>query len=323
MKKLIYAFIASLVLVACAPAAQQPAQQDQAPAQQQDATEVQEEQQENLRIVTTFSILEDMIRQVAGDIADIYTIVPIGDDPHEHEVLPEDLLAVYNSDIILYHGLNLETGYYGWFANLLNAADRELLSFAVTDGIQPVYLLTEGLEDYHDPHAWLDISNGIIYIQNITRILSDFSPQHAPVFEANAEAYIDRLYALHNEWLGAFDEIPYEQRLLITAEGAFRYFGYAYNVRTAHIWEINAHEEGTPEQMLALISTINDSDVVSLFSESSIDPQYINQISQETGIPVFAMLYTDSLSEPTGEAATYYDMMLFNLSTIYAGLTAN
>lgn len=330
MKKWIYALLltSSLsVLAGCANAAQPPA--DDIHSYEHTHEHNHEHAHDNnyevyseaIQVVTTFSILADMINEVAGGLADIYTIVPIGNDPHEHEVLPADLLAVYNSDIIFYHGLNLETGYYGWFANLMQAVDRDLNYVAVTEGIEPIYLTTEGLENYHDPHAWLDISNGIIYIQNIARLLSEISPENAATFESNADAYISRLYALHNEWLGAFDDIPYGQRLLITAEGAFRYFGYAYNVRTAHIWEINAHEEGTPEQMLALINIVNTSDVISLFTESSIDAQYIEQISAETGIPIFAMLYTDSLSEPEGQAGTYYDMMRFNLETIYAGLS--
>jgi len=193
--------------------------------------------------------------------------------------------------------------------------------FRVTESITPFMLRTEGMEDEEDPHAWLDLSKGITYVRNIERVLSNLFPENAATFQENAEIYIASLYALHNEWVGKFDHIPASQRLLVTSEGALRYFAAAYNLDVAYIWELNAEEEGTPEQMLALINTVNNSEVRSLFAESSVDTQFIEQISAETGIPVFGVIFTDSLSEPDGVAGTYYEMMRFNLETIYAGLT--
>jgi len=282
----------------------------------------QAQNQEPIRIVATISIIADMVYQVAGDLVEIYTIVPIGDNPEEHDILPADMLAVAGADIIFFNGWNLEAG-NEWFENLMESTGmiEDVNYFRVTEGITPFMLRTEGMEDEEDPHAWLDLSKGIIYVENIARVLSDFSPENAAIFQENAQSYIAKLYALHNEWDGRFDHIPDSQRLLVTSEGAFRYFAAAYNLYEAYIWELNAEEEGTPEQMLALINIVNNSEVRSLFSESSVDPQYIEQISAETGIPVFGMIFTDSLSEPGGVAGTYYDMMRFNLETIYAGLT--
>jgi len=277
---------------------------------------------QRIQIVATISIIADMVYHVAGDLVNIYTIIPIGDNPEEHDIMPADMVAVANADLIFFNGWNLEAG-NGWFADLMQSTGmtENINYFRVTQGIAPFFLLTDGMEYEEDPHAWLDLSKGIVYVQNIAQILSEFSPQNADIFAANADNYIADLYALHNEWVGRFDHIPASQRLLVSSEGAFRYFAAAYNLYEAYIWELNAEEEGTPEQMLALIDAINTSQVRSLFSESSIDPQYIKQISAETGIPIFGMLFTDSLSEPGGVAGTYYDMMRFNLETIYAGLT--
>ena len=270
-----------------------------------------------LNVVATFSIIADMVEQVGGDLVNVYTIVPLGDDPHEHEVLPDDMVAVSEADVILYNGMNLETG-DGWFDALLEATDREAI--VVTDGVTPIYLTTAGLEDYQDPHAWLDIRNGVIYVENIARILSELAPVHADIFEANAQAYIASLEALHDAWSGVFSDIPDAERLLVTAEGAFRYFGYAYGVEVNHIWEINAHEEGTPEQMIRIAGIVNESDVRVLFTESSVEALYMEQVSEETGVPIFDMLFTDSLSETGGPAATYYDLMRHNLDTVFRGL---
>ena len=278
--------------------------------------------QEPIQIVATISIIADMVYQVAGELVEIYTIVPIGDNPEEHDILPSDMMAVASADIIFFNGWNLEAG-NEWFENLMESTGmvENVNYFRVTEGITPFMLRTDGMEDEEDPHAWLDLSKGITYVRNIEKVLSDFSPENATTFQENAENYTARLYALHNEWVGRFDHIPDSQRLLVTSEGAFRYFAAAYNLDVAYIWELNAEEEGTPEQMLALINIVNNSEVRSLFSESSVDPQYIEQISAETGIPVFGMIFTDSLSEPGGVAGTYYDMMRYNLETIYAGLT--
>jgi len=314
MKKLFYVLLALsslLILTACG----------NSEGQSSDTAAV-SSAQERIQVVSTFSIISDMVYQIAGDLVEIYTIVPIGDNPEEHEIMPSDMMAVAGADIIFYNGWNLEAG-NEWFENLMESTGmvEGVNYFRVTEGITPFFLLTEGMEDEEDPHAWLDLSKGIIYVQNIERVLSNFSPENSDTFRENAQNFIARLDALHSEWVGRFDHIPDAQRLLVTSEGAFRYFAAAYNLYEAYIWELNAEEEGTPEQMLALINIVNSSEVRSLFAESSVDTQYIEQISAETGIPVFAMLFTDSLSEPGGVAGTYYEMMRFNLETIYAGLT--
>ena len=282
------------------------------------------EASELIQVVATFSIISDMVEQVGGYLVEVTTLVPIGEDPHEHEVLPEDVMAVENADVILYNGMNLETA-YDWFENLMAAAGQvsSVDYFAVTDGITALYLTTEGLEDYQDPHAWLDINNGMIYVQNIANILSGVAPEHADTFQANAALEIARLEELRDEWIGRFASIPEAERMVTTVEGAFRYFGLVFGIDTAYIWEINAEEEGTPEQMMRIIGIINESDIRRLFVESVFaDEGYMEQVSEETGIEIYAIVYTDSLSEASGDAPTYFDMLRHNLETIYSGLTA-
>jgi len=277
---------------------------------------------ELISVVATFSIIADMAKQVGGDLVEVVTLVPIGEDPHEHEVLPADIMAVTNADVTLYNGMNLETG-YNWFADLMTTAGlvAEVDYFAVTSEITPLYLTTAGLEAYQDPHAWLDINNGIIYLQNIAAIFANVAPEHAVTFHANAAAEIDRLEQLRDEWVGRFDSIPEDARIVTTVEGAFRYFGLAFGLNKAYIWEINAHEEGTPEQMMRIINIINESNVAHLFVESVfVGEGYMEQVAEATGISIYATIYTDSLSEATGVAPTYYEMMRHNLATIYRGL---
>ena len=313
MKKLILLFVVILGLAGCVNNGYNEGSDEQGVGQDEAA--------DTVSVVASMSIIADMVSVVGGDLVTLHTLVPIGDDPHEHEVLPADMISVTNADVIFYNGLNLETG-QNWFADLMDATDRvaDVHYFAVSDGVDVLYLTGEDLEDYQDPHAWLDIRNGIIYVRNIARILSEVSPENADIFQENANAYIEKLQNLHDEWIGRFDDIPDSERLLVTTEGAFRYFGYAYNVNTAYVWEINAHDEGTPEQMIRIVGIVNETDVRYLFTESSIDTQYMEQVSVETGVAIFGTLFTDSLADGNDLASTYYGMMRHNLEMVYEAL---
>ena len=276
---------------------------------------------EPLQVVATFSVIADMVYQVAGELVEIYTIVPIGEEPEEHEVLPSDMIAVSNAAIVFYNGIGLEDEGY-WFEDLVEATGIEagVTLFVVTEGITPLNLQTEGMEDYYDPHAWLDPRYGMIYIQNIADILSVFMPEHADTFQANATREIARLQQLFDQWVGTFDDIPASERIVFTTEGAFRYFANAFNLYVGYIWELNAEEEGTIEQMISIIELVNASDVRYLFIESSLEPDYMEQVSEETGVPIFGMLFTDSISYADGEAPTYFDMLRHNLESINTAL---
>ena len=276
-----------------------------------------------LDVLSTFSIISDMIENVGGQHVNVTTIVPIGETPEDYEFTPGDVINATNADVIFYNGLYFEHE-YDWFEELMATAGREkdVDFFALTDGLQAVRLLSEGLEDYYDPHLWMDPLLGMGYINNIVRVLSDFVPEAADYFAANGAAFNAELQAIYDEWTGRFNDIPAEYNLLVTAEGAFRYFGYAFGINTDFIWEFNAEDEGTPEQFIRIIENVNASSVRTLFVESSIDPDYIEQVSHETGVPIFPeYLFTDSLSEVNGPAATYLAFLRHNLATIYAGLT--
>lgn len=313
MKKFVFVTFLTLFLTACGETESSPSPEPEASGGN-----------DPIQVVATFSIIADMVYQVGGSLVEIYTIVPIGEEPEEHEILPSDMIAVSTADIIFYNGLGLEEGGY-WFEDLVEATGivAGVDFFSVSQGVVPFNLQTEGLEDYYDPHAWLDISKGIIYIQNITNILSDFAPTHADTFEANAAAEIARLQELHDTWVGAFNDIPASQRIVVTAEGALRYMASAYGFDVGYIWELNAEEEGTIEQMIRIIEFVNASDINYLFIESSIEPDYIEQVSEETGVPIFGMLFTDSLSYANEEAPTYFEMMRHNLELINAAFRSN
>lgn len=275
-----------------------------------------------LKVVATNSIIADLAKEVGGSHIALHSIVPVGTDPHEYEPLPEDIRKASEAQVILYNGLNLETG-NGWFDNLMETTgkttDEEY--FAVSKNVRPLYLEGGTEEDQKDPHAWLDIANGITYVTEIQRIFSEKDPAHAQDYANNAAAYIDKLTALHETAQSAFADIPEEKRLLVTSEGAFRYFAKAYGLEAAYIWAINTESQGTPEQMKKIVDMLRAAAIPNLFVESSIDHRSMERVAQETGLPIFAELYTDSLANAGTDGDTYYGMMEWNIRQIHAGLS--
>lgn len=278
---------------------------------------------DKMDVVVTNSIIADMTQEIAGDRIDLHSIVPVGRDPHDYEPLPEDIEDATEADLIFYNGLNLETGGNAWFTNLMDNADKEDGEdyFAVSEGVEPLYLEEGEDEGQQDPHAWMDLENGMTYAKNIEKRLSEKDPQNADYYEENLDDYLDELKDLDEEAKEKFSDIPEDEKLLVTSEGAFKYFSQAYDVPASYIWEINTEEEGTPDQTKRVVDQLEDTNVKSLFVETSVNPSPMQSVSQDSGIPIHSEIFTDSVAEPGDEGDSYYAMMKWNIDQIYEGLT--
>ncbi len=272
------------------------------------------EKRDTLKIVTTNSILEDMVNQIVQDKGEVYSIVKRGVDPHEYEPQPEDIAKSNDADLLFHNGLNLETGGNGWFKKLVETAHKEFDKdvFAASKEVTPLHLTTnEAEEDPHawldlengfsyvetmsqfieekdpknneDPHAWLDLENGISYVETMSQIIQEKDPKNKAFYQKNTEAYVKKLADLHQKAQSMYLEIPENQRLLVTSEGAFKYFSKAYHVNPTYIWEINTEAQGTPEQMETVLSKIRQSKVKHLFVETSVSDKSMKQVAKETG----------------------------------------
>lgn len=275
-----------------------------------------------LKVVATNSIIADITKNIAGDKIDLHSIVPVGKDPHEYEPLPEDVKKTSQADLIFYNGINLETGGNAWFTKLVKNANKEENKdyYAVSDGVDVIYLEGQSEKGKEDPHAWLNLENGIIYAQNIAKRLIEKDPDNKATYEKNLKAYVEKLTALDKEAKEKFNNIPEEKKMIVTSEGCFKYFSKAYNVPSAYIWEINTEEEGTPDQIKSLVEKLRETKVPSLFVESSVDDRPMKTVSKDTNIPIHAKIFTDSIAEKGEEGDSYYSMMKYNLDKISEGL---
>ena len=275
-----------------------------------------------LKVVATNSIIADITKNIAGDKIDLHSIVPVGQDPHEYEPLPDDVKKTSEANLILYNGINLETGGNAWFKKLVQNAKKEENKdyYAVSEGVDVIYLEGQNEKGKEDPHAWLNLENGMIYAKNIAKQLEAKDPKNKDFYEANLKTYLEKLSKLDKESKDKFNNIPAEKKIIVTSEGAFKYFSKAYNVPSAYIWEINTEEEGTPDQIKTLVEKLRKTKVPSLFVESSVDERPMQTVSKDTNIPIYEKIFTDSIAEPGQNGDSYYSMMKWNLDKISEGL---
>ncbi|OOL67460.1 hypothetical protein B1P87_15520 [Enterococcus faecium] len=193
--------------------------------------------------------------------------------------------------------------------------------FAASDGIDVIYLEGQSEKGKEDPHAWLNLENGIIYAKNIEKQLAEKDPDNKKFYKENLDKYIEKLDSLDKEAKSKFASIPNDKKMIVTSEGCFKYFSKAYNVPSAYIWEINTEEEGTPDQIKHLVEKLRTTKVPSLFVESSVDDRPMKTVSKDTNIPIYSTIFTDSIAEKGQDGDSYYAMMKWNLDKIAEGLS--
>ncbi|WP_299618588.1 metal ABC transporter substrate-binding protein [Pelagibius sp.] len=269
--------------------------------------------EEKLKVVASFSILGDMVRQVTGDLAEVTTIVGPDADAHVYTPSASDAKAVANADVIFVNGLGFET----WSKTLIETSGTKGDVFVATEGVEPLKVDGET-----DPHAWNALTNGMIYIANIAKSLASADPENAATYQANAQAYSERLSALHSHALSEFKKLPADRRTVVTAHDAFGYLADAYGLTFLAPVGIDTEAEPSAKDLAALIDHIKEAGAGGLFVENITSPALVQQIERETGIKIGGRLYSDALSERGGPATSYETMFEHNLDVLVQALSA-
>lgn len=266
------------------------------------------------KVVTTFTVIQDIAQNVAGNAATVESITKPGAEIHEYEPTPKDIVKAQSADLILWNGLNLERWFERFFQNV-----KDKPAVVVTEGIQPLSIYEGPYKDAPNPHAWMSPSNALIYIENIKNALVKYDPQNAAVYEKNAADYAQKIKQLDEPLRAKLAQIPEEQRWLVTSEGAFSYLAKDYNLKEGYLWPINAEQQGTPQQVRKVIDLVRKNNIPVVFSESTISPKPAQQVAKESGAKYGGVLYVDSLSAKKGPVPTYIDLLNVTVSTIVKG----
>lgn len=266
------------------------------------------------KVVTTFTVIQDIAQNVAGNAATVESITKPGAEIHEYEPTPKDIVKAQSADLILWNGLNLERWFERFFQNV-----KDKPAVVVTEGIQPLSIYEGPYKDAPNPHAWMSPSNALIYIENIKNALVKYDPQNAAVYEKNAADYAQKIKQLDEPLRAKLAQIPEAQRWLVTSEGAFSYLAKDYNLKEGYLWPINAEQQGTPQQVRKVIDLVRKNNIPVVFSESTISAKPAQQVAKESGAKYGGVLYVDSLSAKKGPVPTYIDLLNVTVSTIVKG----
>lgn len=266
------------------------------------------------KVVTTFTIIQDMAQNVAGDAATVESITKPGAEIHDYEPTPKDIVKAQSADLVLWNGLNLERWFEKFFQNV-----KDKPAVVVTEGIEPMSINEGPYTGNPNPHAWMSPSNALIYIENIKNALVKYDPQNKETYEKNAALYAQKIKELDKPLREKLAQVPEAQRWLVTSEGAFSYLTRDYGFKEAYLCPINAEQQGTPQQVRKVIETVKANNIPVVFSESTISPKPAKQVAKETGAKYGGVLYVDSLSNKKGPVPTYIDLLNTTVSTIAKG----
>ncbi|WP_372070770.1 zinc ABC transporter substrate-binding protein [Tistrella mobilis] len=287
---------------------------------------------EPIKVVASFSILGDMVQEVGGDRVRVTTLVGPDGDAHVWQPAPADARTVADADLVVMNGL----GFEGWMDRLVQASGYDGPVAVATTGIAPRKMAEEedhdhaGGDDHDhdhdhhhdgtDPHGWQSLTNARIYVHNVLEALIAADSDDKAAFEANAAAYLKKIDALDARIRAEIASVPAERRKVVTSHDAFGYFEAAYGVEFLAPVGVSTEAEASAGDVAKLIDQIRAEKIPAVFMENISDPRLLARIASETDATIGGTLYSDALSPADGPAATYLDMMDYNVRTLVAAL---
>ncbi|MDD2842240.1 MAG: metal ABC transporter substrate-binding protein [Tolumonas sp.] len=276
---------------------------------------------DKINVVASFSILGDLVQQVGSEHVSVSTLVGPNGDAHVYQPTPQDTIRLTKSQLFVVNGL----GFEGWMERLVSASHYKGKVITASQGITP-QTFTDADDNKaaphvaQDPHAWHNIPNALQYVHNIADGLSQIDPEHKVEYQANAGNYIQRLEQLDKSLLAEFAAIPANKRKMITSHDAFGYLSARYQITTIAPQGMSTESEASASDVAKIIKQIRKEHIKALFVENISDPRLMQQISKETGVNPGKELFSDALSDKSGPASTYLDMMHYNTTQILSAL---
>ncbi len=265
-------------------------------------------------VVTTFTVIQDIAQNVAGDAAVVESITKPGAEIHDYQPTPRDIVKTQDADLVLWNGFNLERWFEKFFQNI-----KDVPSVVVSDGVEPMGITEGPYNGKPNPHAWMSPTSALIYVENIRKALVEHDPKNADIYNKNAAAYAEKIKAMDAPLRRRLSAIPDDTRWLVTSEGAFSYLARDYDMREAYLWPINADQQGTPQQVRHVIELVRENNLPVVFSESTVSDRPARQVAKESGARYGGVLYVDSLSTEGGPVPTYLDLLRVTVETIAKG----
>ncbi|MFL6614507.1 MULTISPECIES: metal ABC transporter substrate-binding protein [Pantoea] len=272
---------------------------------------------EKFKVVTTFTVIADMVKNVAGDAAEVTSITKPGAEIHEYQPTPGDIKRAQGAQLIMANGLNLER----WFERFYQHLDG-VPEVIVSAGVKPIGIGEGPYNGKPNPHAWMSPDNALIYVDNIRDALVKYDPANAETYRQNAAAYKQKITAALDPLRQQIADIPEDKRWMVTSEGAFSYLARDLGMKELYLWPVNADQQGTPQQVRKVIDQVKKNAIPAVFSESTVSDKPARQVARETGAHYGGVLYVDSLSNAQGPVPTYLDLLRVTTETLAQGIKA-
>ncbi|WP_376712863.1 metal ABC transporter substrate-binding protein [Pantoea agglomerans] len=272
---------------------------------------------EKFKVVTTFTVIADMVKNVAGDAAEVTSITKPGAEIHEYQPTPGDIKRAQGAQLIMANGLNLER----WFERFYQHLDG-VPEVIVSAGVKPIGIGEGPYNGKPNPHAWMSPDNALIYVDNIRDALVKYDPANAETYRQNAAAYKQKITAALDPLRQQIADIPEDKRWMVTSEGAFSYLARDLGMKELYLWPVNADQQGTPQQVKKVIDQVKKNAIPAVFSESTVSDKPARQVARETGAHYGGVLYVDSLSNAQGPVPTYLDLLRVTTETLAQGIKA-
>ena len=265
-------------------------------------------------LLVSFTVLEDIVKNIVGDEFDVKSITKPGIEVHGYQTTPSDLIKGSRAEVFIDNGFGFELWAEKFVSNL------KVKRITIANNLKPLFIGEDAYKGKPNPHAWISPKRGIIYVDTLSRALSELKPQSKTVFKKNAEIYKNKLLEIDEDFSLFLNTLQKSKRYLVSCEGAFSYLTNDYGLEEVYLWPVNAESQITPKRMARTISLVKEKNVPSVFCESTVSNESQMVVASETGANFGGNLFVDSLSDDSGPASSYIKMLEHNLDLIKKGL---